>query len=535
MKKLITLFIFLPLFSNAQIINTIAGNGSLGYSGDGSAATAAAISDPSGLAFDNSGNIYIGGYGNSTIRIVTPSGIISTIAGTGVAGFSGDGGQATAAQINRPVKITRDAAGNLFFADEQNNRIRKISTTGVITTIAGNGTPTFSGDGGPATAAGLFHPSAVILDGSGNLYIADHENNRVRMINTSGTITTIAGNGSGGYSGDGGMATAAGLYWPFGLTFDGSGNLYIGDQKNNRVRKVSPTGIISTFAGTGVAGAAGDGGAATAAQLSNPSAIAIDNSGNFYIADQVNNKVRRVSASGIITTFAGTGVAGFSGDGGPATAAQFDHLNEIAFDTSWRLVICDNTNHRVRRISVCPNYITSQPVHDTVDEGTNAVYTVITTMPSPLYQWQEDPGTGFVDLANVWPYSGVTTNSLTIHNASHFLNATHYRCVISNGSTCSDTSNAAILIIHPSAGITSVNLSSVGIYPNPAHDDVTIRLPTGIYTADIQIINELGQVAADQKTSNGIAIVNVAGMPVGMYIIRIQAGTSVTYNKVFRQ
>ena len=214
-----------------------------------------------------------------------------------------------------------DASGNLYIADTGNNRIRKVSATGIITTVAGNGSAGYSGDGGPATSAQLDGPEGVAVDGSGNLYIADTCNNRIRKVSATGIITTVAGNGSAGYSGDGGPATSAQLSLPAGVAVDGSGNLYIADSGNNRIRKVSATGIITTVAGNGSPGYSGDGGPATSAQLNQPAGVAVDASGNLYIADSSNNRIRKVSATGIITTVAGNGFDGYSGDGGPATSA----------------------------------------------------------------------------------------------------------------------------------------------------------------------------------------------------------------------
>jgi Secretion system C-terminal sorting domain/NHL repeat len=532
MKRILSVLLCLPFLSNGQIINTIAGNGSTGYSGDGLAATAAAISDPGGLAFDHFGNIYIGGYYNNTIRKVSPAGIITTIAGNGTGGFSGDGGPSTAALLSYPTKIALDPSGNLYIADQLNNRIRKISTTGIISTVAGNGSVGFGSDGVAATSTSVFHPTGVCLDASGNIYIADCANNRIRKVSTSGIISTVAGNGFTGSGGDGGMATAAQLYQPFGVTVDATGIIYIADQQNNKIRKVSTSGIITTSAGTGVSGFSGDGGMASAAQLSTPGAIILDNAGNFYIADQSNHRIRKVTSTGVISTIAGIGSPGFSGDGGPAIAAEFNALNEIQFDTSWRLVICDNTNHRVRRIGTCPNYITTQPVHDTVPELTNATYTVITTMPSPVYQWQEDPGTGFVNLANVWPYSGVTTNTLTIHNTSMYLNTTHYRCYISNGSSCTDTSSSAILIVRSTTGTLHLSAETVNIYPNPAHDKLVITMPEQVRHGHIQLINAIGQIVSKRDIENGSGTLDIAELPAGIYIAKITADGQVVYKKI---
>src|SRR5712691_1466420 len=271
---------------------------------------------------------------------VTGSDTIITIAGTGVAGFSGDGGQATSTQLNYPLGVNDDTQGNVFVADTSNNRVRKISG-GIITTIAGTGTAGFAGDGGQATSAQVNVPGGVAVDAQGNVYIADENNQRVRKISTAGIITTVAGNGVAGYLGDGGQATSAELNFPHGVAVDAQGNVFIVDTSNNRVRVVNTAGIITTVAGNGTAGFSGDGGQATSAELNFPRQVAVDAQGNLYIADTFNHRVRKVSA-GVITTFAGTGVAGFSGDGGAATSAQLNFPRGVALDATGNLYISED-------------------------------------------------------------------------------------------------------------------------------------------------------------------------------------------------
>jgi hypothetical protein len=329
-------------------ITTVAGTGAQGYSGDGGVATSAELSSPSGVALDSSGNLYIADFGNNCIRKVTAStGIITTVAGTGVFGYSGDGGTATSAKLGNPSGVALDASGNLYIADESNRLIRKVTaSTGIIITVAGGGN-TF-GDGGAATSAELDNPSGVALDSSGNLYIADEGNNRIRKVTAStGIITTVAG-GTSGYGGDGGAATAAALYGPAGVALDSSGNLYIADLFNNCIRKVTAsTGIITTVAGNRTGGYIGDGGAATAAELVQPEGVALDSSGNLYIADG-NNRIRMVTAStGIITTVAGGGNT-YIGDGGAAISAELSSPHGVALDASGNLYIADEGNGRIR-------------------------------------------------------------------------------------------------------------------------------------------------------------------------------------------
>jgi len=333
-------------------ISTIAGNGIRGYIGDGGPATAAQLSTPQGVAVDGSGNVYIADQANNKIRKVNTSGIISTIAGDGVLGHSGDGSPATAAELNAPQGVAVDGSGNVYIADMGNNVIRKVNTTGIISTFAGIwGDSGDGGDGGPAVSAGLGYPAGVAVDGSGNVYIADFVNNKIRKVNTSGIISTIAGNGITGYSGDGGSATVAELYTPQGVAVDGSGNVYIADQANNKIRKVNTSGIISTIAGNGITGYSGDGTSATAAELNASHGVAVDGSGNVYIADYGNNRIRKVNTSSIISTIAGNGTYSHSGDGGPATVAELNTPNYVALDGAGNVYIADLANNKIRKVN----------------------------------------------------------------------------------------------------------------------------------------------------------------------------------------
>ncbi len=330
-------------------ITTFAGNGTMGYSGDGGAATAGMLSNPAGVAIDNNGDVYIADQRNNCIRKVNASGVITTFAGTGIAGFSGDGGPATSAQLNMPHALAIDANGNLIIADEYNYRIRKVSTTGIISTIAGTGSWVVSGDGGPATAAAFGHVFQIAIDNNGNIFFADQRNNNIRKISAGGIISTVAGDGTHAFYGDGGPATAAAMKWPSGIAVDGGGNLYIADSRNQRVRFVSAAGIISTIAGNGIPGSGGDGGAATAANVSHPESVAVDVGGNLYICD-ANSSIRKIDSSGIITTIAGNGTSGYSGDGGPATAAELSHPYYIDIDILGNMYVVDEGSSVIRKV-----------------------------------------------------------------------------------------------------------------------------------------------------------------------------------------
>jgi hypothetical protein len=280
-------------------IITIAGNGTAGYSGDNGPATAAELHGPDGVTFDSAGDLFIADSGNNVVReVVKATGDIITVAGDGTAGYNGDNGPATAAELNFPRTVAVDSAGDLFIADTDNNRIREvIRSTGVIITVAGNGTAGYNGDNGPASVAELNHPFFVALDPAGDLLIADTDNNRIReVIRSTGVIFTVAGNGSASYSGDGGPATVAGLGDPHGVAFDSAGNLFIVEQSYNVVREVvKATGDIITVAGDGTAGYSGDNGPATAAELDNPYRVAVDSAGDLFIADGSNNVIREVT------------------------------------------------------------------------------------------------------------------------------------------------------------------------------------------------------------------------------------------------
>jgi sugar lactone lactonase YvrE len=427
----------------AGALTVVAGNSRPGYSGDGGPAVSAQLNSPRGVAVDGAGNLYIADHTNHRVRRVTAAGIITTFAGTGVQGFSGDGGPATAAQLSEPAAVAVDGAGNVYIADSRNNRVRRVAPSGVISTVAGSGPEGFSGDNGPATSAQLWDPSGVAVDGAGNLYIADSQNNRVRAVASSGVISTVAGPSAGfrypggvavdgagllyiadtgnhrvlraigpglftpvagtgdfGYSGDGGVATSAHLNAPEAIAVPGTSNLYIADTKNNRIRRVELpggliiTGAISTVAGDGTYQFSGDGGQAASTPIQNPLGVAVDGAGNLYFTEFLNNRVRRVaaagvlttvagygtsapldgpssvaldtsgnlyiasrydvrrvSAGGLITTVAGNGIKGFSGDGGPAVSAQLGSVAGVALDAAGNLYIADRGNQRIRLVT----------------------------------------------------------------------------------------------------------------------------------------------------------------------------------------
>lgn len=371
-------FVFLSIFfifamsvpahgqaTSGQIITTIAGGGIDG--GDGIPATSCQLMHPIDIAVDGVGNMYISDRDHNLIRKVTTNGIITTIAGTGSQGNTGDNGPATAAEIDEPYGVAVDGGGNVYFAGGNGtaNRVRKVNTSGIITTIAGTGVAGFSGDNGPATLAQLSAPTCVVVDPVGNVYITDIGNNRVRKVGTTGIITTIAGTGSITDGGDGGPATAAGVYDPYGIAIDGTGNIYVAEDHGHRIRKVNTSGIITTIAGTGMPGFSGDNGPATVAQLYRSVGVGVDASGNVYIADSHNNRIRKVNSAGIIMTIVGNDTAGYNGDGIAPDSAQLSTPSAIAFDKHSNLYISDFGNDRIRYIG---NTVSVSMVNSTQSE-----------------------------------------------------------------------------------------------------------------------------------------------------------------------
>ena len=403
--------LFIADYSNQRIrkvnalgtISTVAGTGSSGYSGDGGSPTSAKINSPSGVVLDAAHNLFIVDYGNQCIRKVGTNGIITTVAGTGTNGFSGDGGSATNANLSSPQGLAVDGTGNyyiadsgnnrvrkvgtngiiatvagralndgdfatnatlnvvygaacdvrgnLYIADTSNNRIRKVDTNGVITTFAGNGFPAYSGDGGAATNASLKQPTAIVLDALGNAFIAERGNYRIRKVDTNGNITTVVGNGTYGYAGDGGLAVNANIAWVFSVAVDATGNLYLADNNFNRIRRVDTNGYITTVAGTRSFGFSGDGGAATNAKIAYPRGVTLDPAGNLYIADYFNYRIRKVDTNGNISTVAGIGSYGYSGDGGAATNASINNPTMVTADSAGNIYIADAYNQVIRKVN----------------------------------------------------------------------------------------------------------------------------------------------------------------------------------------
>lgn len=342
------------------IIHTVAGSGRFRLSSN-LPATSTALYAPMAIAFDPSGSLYVAEPFLNRIRKISAGGVSTDFAGNGEASFAGDNGPATSASFFWPFGVAADRNGNVYIADSLNRRVRRVSPDGGIATFAGGGSSAYGiGDNGPATAAFLHGPQRVAVDASGNVYIAEYNGNRIRKVTPGGTITTIAGTGQSGYSGDNGPAVRATLSGPNGMAVDAAGNLYFADTENNVVRRLSASGIISTVAGTGIGGYTGDNGPAVKATLRSPFGVALDQAGNLYIADSGNYVIRRVDVYGTIQTVAGTGNAGLNGDGGPATQATFTVPRDLAFDAAGNLYVADSFNDRVRVVLVnLPQFQTS--------------------------------------------------------------------------------------------------------------------------------------------------------------------------------
>ena len=463
-------------------ISTIAGTGTAGYSGDGGPAVSAQLNEPRGIAVTSDGAYLIAEPYNHVVRRVAPGGTISTVAGTGISGFSGDGGPATAARVDFVHGASPTPDGGYLIADTLNNRIRKVLPDGSITTVAGNGGQGYSGDGGPATAAMINVPRGVAALSDGGILIPDTNNHRIRKVSAGGVITTVAGTGVQGFSGDGAQATAARLSIPFSVSPTADGGFLIVDVGNQRIRKVSPNGKIDTVAGTGVGGFSGDGGPATSAAINSPANVQAAPGGGFVIADSQNQRVRFVDANGVISTIAGTGVAGYNGEGGAATASQLNIPKDALLTPGGDVLIADAGNYRLRRIgppvapsSIVPPAITGVPEAGQILTATSGSWAG--TPPLTFtYQWRrcDGSGNGCTDV------SGATGSSYTL-SAGDVGTRIRVQVTASNGggSTLASSAASGVVAAAGTAITTTIPVSGSGEDGDVTREDVGGVYPPG--------------------------------------------------------
>jgi len=496
----------------SQIISTFAGNGIAGITGDSGTATAAKIDNPHFCVFDKFGNFYFSQYAGRTIRKINTAGIITTIVGTGLGGFGGDGGPASSATLKFPEGVACDTFGNLYIADHQNFRIRKVNiASGIITTFAGTGSSGDSGDGGPATAAELF-PSDVCFYNN-NLYVSDILYNEIRKIDVSGIITTYAGTGIGGFSGDGSLATSAQLFQPDGIAIDKVGNLYIADGGNKRIRKVDTFGIITTIAGTGIGLYSGDGIPATTAQFG-PYTIAIDNNNKIYVSDS-NQRIRMIDTFGIIHTVAGTGTAGYDGDGIQATLAQINNPGGIRFDACGKMYFSDILNNRIRKIDFLTIF-TSPTI--SISGFTSASIGSTVTVTATV----ADAGSSYIIH---WMNHGIEFTTTTIPSVTYTkppgIDTITARVVSTATYGCYDSTTSAGHVV--SGGTTSVaglsKRAEVYVYPNPAKDEITVQGANDI--DEVIVSNLLGQEIIYKKVIGKQVVINIEGLRAGVYVVKV--------------
>jgi sugar lactone lactonase YvrE len=497
--------------SAAQTIITYAGNGTPGYIGDNGPATAAEIKSIQLLATDRNGNLYIADQGNHCVRKVNSSGVISTFAGSTTALVLGDGGPATAASLNAPSAVAVDAAGNVYIADANDNRVRKVNTTGIISTVAGIGGLAGSlGDNGPATAAELGQPQALAIDSRGYIYIAEVGNNKVRVVNTAGIISTFTGTGAAGSTGDGSPATAAQVNFPSGLAVDTAGNVFIADMGNSKVREVlKSTGHIITFAGTGAPGYYGDGGLADTCKLRAPQGLAFDPWGNLYIGEFSSFCIRRISMSStIITTVAGTGTMGSTGDNGPATAALLSAPRHAVFDTLGNMYIADANNNKIRKVTPIPSVLILDNLAPLCVGHTNSLSDAIAGGT-----WTSSSTT----IATIGSSSGIVTGVSAGTASITYKTPTDYATSVVTVSTCTS---------HTEVGSTQSVANKLEIVPNPNSGSFKLLLSSAIdEPALITISNMIGvKIKQVQSFTNAKVDVQLES-PAGVYLLTVSTSS----------
>jgi len=512
----VCLLLLTLLSSRAQTITTVVGTGAAGSTGDGGLATIATLNVPYRVVVDATNNLLIVEQSGHRIRRVSAAtGVITTIAGTGTAGFSGDGAAATAAQLNSPNDVTLDNFnGDLIIADTGNHRIRRIVVaTGIITTVGGDGTAGFGGDNDLATAAQLNSPFGVVVESNGNILITDLNNNRIRCIlAATGNMITLAGTGVAGFVGEGSPSPLAQMRRPRGITLNAAGNIFFSDTDNQRVRRIT-AGIITTVAGNGTAGFSADGIAATNSQLNFPHGLAVHPDGSVFIADTSNNRIRMVGTNGIISTFAGaTGAPGSSGDGGPAAAALLRAPHGMAFDSNTNLFFADRDNNKIRRIAppsvgTAPT-ITVQPQSASQSAGSPVALSVTANGASPLtFQWFFGSG----------PVAGATSSTLAF-NPAQLTNSGNYFVTVTN-SFGSVTSTVVTLTITNSAAPPAITLQPVPL--SAAIGDTAVFTVGATGTTPISYQWQFNGADILGATNAALSLANVQPAQAGLYRVRV--------------
>ena len=504
--------------STGQIITTVSGNGTSTFINTNSVAINNGIGYPMRVAFDKYGNSYFTSYNLHRVFKVDISGNISCIAGTGIAGYSGDSGLAINAKINTPYFVAIDSSDDIFIADTYNHRIRKIDHyTGIITTIAGSGAVgnangSYSGDSSIATSATLNDPMGICFDKKNNLFIADANNERIRKVDAvTGIITTIAGTSIYGFSGASGLAINAQLNSPFGICIDNIGNLFIADAQNNRARKIDTFGIITTVAGNGSTVYNGDGILAINAGFLELNDVSTNSSGALYIADRAHNRVRMVDSIGIIHTIAGTGVAGFSGDSGAATNAQIYYCEGISFDNCSNLYISDFQNKRIRKVwfntDTLPQVNIAVTPNDTVITGTAVTTTATATNHGTIIGYQ-------------WVKNGVnaSTNSTYTYTPT---NGDNVYCIVTvracTGRMYTDTTITIHITVNSGVGVANTTNYSTHTYPNPVIDVLQVETTT---IQHYTLFNTIGKAVMNGSVDKNNSI-DMRAIPTGIYLLQV--------------
>lgn len=528
--------------SGAQTINTIAGDGTCPDTGDGGPALLAAICAPIRLYFDASGNLFSGS-GDIKVRKIDPFGIIHTAAGHGTTiGYSGDGGPATLAQLYVPEFVCMDASGNLYISDRANHRVRKVDASGIITTFAGTGVPGYTGDGGPATLAQIYNPTGIAVDVHGNVYFASSFTSVIRKVDPSGIISTAAGNGVLMFAGDGGPATAASFYDPEGIVFDHAGNLIISDQGNNRLRKIDTAGIITTIVGMSSAGYSGDGGPATAAKINKVWDITTDTFGNIYIPDCLNNRIRRINSAGIITTIAGTGIGGFSGDGGPASAARFYQPKGIARDCAGNLYISDNARIRKIQYNHPPHFAEGHSYSLTACSDTvtdiSSILSVVDTDNAQAITWSVVMTAGHGSVAGSFTMlstgGSLTPSGLTYTPVSGYTGYDSFKIAVSDCDKFPDTITVLVHVVPCPLSATSLTGDTMmRLWPNPSDGDFSLEMFAAIeQPVSVTVSDILGRVVQQYTGVTNTPMSLKLHAPQGIYVVSARTSSEQLMQKV---